>query len=139
MNLNALKISRFISLFLLNFCDYHIKNNNSSVPLCLIENEKEAEFVDFSSNLTGLDKSTIHWMKIILISVISISIILLIIFIIIIILTSSNSGNNLEVIGEINCEYDIKTSSESINILGEDYTKQSKFDIYIDNIKNKFS
>lgn len=40
-NLNALKIGRFISLFLLNFCDYQVKNNIDSDPMCLVENEKE--------------------------------------------------------------------------------------------------
>ena len=60
---------------------------------------------------------------------------MIIIIIIIILSYKSNSSKSYKVIGEINCQYDIRNSNEMISILGDDFHFNSKFDIYIDYIK----
>ena len=99
------------------------------------ENEKE-EFSDF------LDKNSIvpnsgNIRRNIIIGAIILFIFLIILITVIIFLLLSKS-ENLEVIGEINCKYDIKKINEEINILGDDFTKTSKFNIFVDGKKMNF-
>jgi len=101
----------------------------------------ESEFQDFSSNISGLPKSQIPWKKIIIAGAVSI-VLILAITIIIVILTSSDSSEesiNYEVLGEINCTYVIQSTLVETKLLGDEYQKESKFDIFIDGEKIKYA
>ena len=67
----------------------------------------------------------------------------LILLIVIIIIATSSSGNSdnsrKEVLGEINCIYDIETTSKSSLILAENFKKENNFDIEIDGEIIKYS
>ena len=70
---------------------------------------------------------------------------IIIILIIVIIAISSNSkeeeedNSNKEKIGEINCIYDIRQTSEKTKLFGDNYEKRTSFDIYIGENKIKYS
>ena len=85
--------------------------------------------------------------KTIIMGVVSLISILILLLIIIIIIISSKTKNGNEneneipkkVIGLINCVYDIQTTKTEINILSEEYNKDSNFDIFIEGKKIEFS
>ena len=76
--------------------------------------------------------------KIIIISLILIIFIVIVLTISLVLALSSNTFESSE-IAEINCNYNIQSVNEEIDILGEDFIKNSKFDIYIDGNKIKFT
>ena len=87
-------------------------------------------------------------MKIIKAIIILAVLLIIIILIIIIISLSSNSNTNTneeednsnkEKIGEINCIYDIRQTSEKTKIFGDNYEKRTSFDIFIGENKIKYS
>jgi len=100
---------------------------------------------DINSELTGLNKGEKEKRRkqiIIGAAVGGIFFILIIIMIIIIIIAKSDSNDSeeekTEAIGEINCIYDIQTSIKSTLLLGNDFQKNSEFDIYVDGTKIKY-
>ena len=80
--------------------------------------------------------------KIYLLMEIGIPIILVIIIIIIILILVLNKDESTKInspIGEIICKLDIDSTHQNTQILGEDYSLNSKFDIYIDNKLSRYS
>lgn len=101
----------------------------------------ENEFQDFSSNISGLPKNKISWKKLIIIGAVSIVLIVAIIIIIVILTSSSSSekSQNYETLGIINCTYAIQSTSVETKILGDEFQKDSKFDIFIDGENIKYT
>ena len=98
---------------------------------------------ELSSELTGLNKGEKEQRKKQLIIGISVGAVFIILLIIILIValsggSSDDDSSSLPTIGEINCEYDI-LSTEATIILGNEFNKNSDFDIYIDGTKIKYS
>ena len=103
---------------------------------------------EINSELTGLNKGQIDPKKKLLIMGIAGGALILIILIIIIIVvaTRTDDGDNKDnpnpnpkpsntVIGEINCIFDIKTTSRLTQILGKEFeVKQDVFDMNIDGV-----
>ena len=98
----------------------------------LIENE----FSNFPNEKLISHQNRIR--KIIIISILLIIFIAIIIPIILVLASNSNTREKSE-IAEINCNYNIQTVNEEIDILGEDFIKTSKFDIFIDDNKIEFT
>ena len=101
---------------------------------------------ELNSELTGLNKGDKEKKKRIMIIGLILSAIFIIILltIIIVIMTGSKNSDdddssNMEVIGEINCIYNIQTENENTIILGNEFQKSSNFDIYIDGTKIKYT
>ena len=99
---------------------------------------------ELNSELTGLNKGEKAKRKkqIIIASALSLLFIIIIIVIIILINTGSNldeDTSNLELLGEINCIYDVQSISSNTLLIGNDFIKNDEFDIYIDNKRVKYS
>ena len=81
--------------------------------------------------------------KRIIIGAVSLLVILVVIILLIIFLGKSKSSkkpsNDLAEIGIISCIYDINPEVKETKILGEEFTKTSNFDIFINGNKIKFS
>ena len=98
----------------------------------------EAELTFSSKDLiSDSNKTKINKKLISLIVIISLIIISIIIIILIVVLSSSKS--NKTEIGQINCNYDVKIKNKEINILGEEFKKDSEFDMFIDGKLIKYS
>ena len=103
---------------------------------------------ELSSELTGLNKDDQDKKKkILIISGIAAAVILLILIIIIIVATYGKSGkeeeepdySKLTKLGEINCIFDINSNTKPTQILGNEFIKNSKFNILIDGKSIKYS
>ena len=101
---------------------------------------------ELSSQLIGLNRMDPSKQKKIFIAIGAGVVALILIIILIVVATSGKSTSEsdddtsgLTPIGEIKCTFDISTTSEPTQILGEDFVKNSKFDIEIDEKKIKFS
>ena len=79
-----------------------------------------------------------NWKKYILIGV-PILVVIIIIIVLIIILAKEDKKTPHISIGEILYTLDIDSNSKEIDILGNEYNKQSSFDIYIDDNLSKYS
>jgi hypothetical protein len=98
---------------------------------------------ELSSELTGLNKGEKEQRKKQLIIGISVGAVFIVVLIIILIVSLSGGSSNddsssLPTIGEINCVYDI-LSTENTILLGDEFNKNSDFDIYVEGTKIKFS
>ena len=102
------------------------------------ENDSERQFEDFSSNITGVSKKQ-KLNKIILIGIMSFFAILILIIILIILALKNSGDSNNNSLGEIICIYDIKSINKDVHLLGDEYIKDSNFDIFIDKQKIKYS
>ena len=78
----------------------------------------------------------------------SVGLLFFIIIIILIIIISShlqkeknetNEPTDIELLGEIICTYDVQSISQNTILLGNEFKKESDFDIYVDNNKIKYS
>ena len=98
----------------------------------------ENEFSNFPNEKLIPNQNQNRNRKILIISIILIIFIAIVITIILAIASDSNTSESSE-IAEINCNYNIQTVNEEIDILGEDFIKNSKFDIYIDENKIEFT
>ena len=98
----------------------------------------ENEFSNFPNEKLISNQNQNRNRKILIISIILIIFIAIVITIILAIASDSNTSESSE-IAEINCNYNIQTVNEEIDILGEDFIKNSKFDIYIDENKIEFT
>ena len=107
----------------------------------------DVQLNDVSSDIVK-DQTQKPWTlktKIIIFSIILSIIISLIILAIIISILTKSDINIQPFIGQIRCVYYIDSISNNINILGKEFTKNSDFDIFIDDKKvdflkeNKFS
>ena len=100
---------------------------------------------ELSSELTGLNKGEKDRKRKQYIIDISLSVLAFIIFIVIIIVSTSNSRDDeknredMSEIGEISCIYEIKTNDRETMLLGNEFIKNSDLDIYIDDIKIKYT
>ena len=100
---------------------------------------------EISSELTGFNKGEKDRKKKLYIIGVSLSVLTLVIFIVIIIVSVSASQNNekhsenMTEIGEINCIYEITSNDKETILLGNEFIKNSDLDIYIDDIKIKFT
>ena len=108
-----------------------------------MENNEEIIIGDneINSQLTGLNKgNATKKTKILLFTGISTLLLILIIIIIIIVVKNINNNkkNEYDKIAEINCIYNIQNKKETI-ILGNEFVKNSEFDIYINGQKIKYS
>ena len=110
--------------------------------------EEPLSMNELHSELTGLNKGEKEQKKKQLILGVIIGILLFAIIIIIIIITSkSNKKDDIDdddiptmpVIGEINCLYEIQTINRDTQLLSDEFNKNSNFDIYINNKRNKYS
>ena len=91
---------------------------------------------EFKNEITTLDKEEKPINKKKLIIGISIgALCLFILAIIIIIRAMASTDSPKPKIGEINCIFDIQTTSENTKIFGTEFTKNSAFDIIIDGKK----
>ena len=112
-----------------------------------MDNEEVIGDQEINSNLIGLKKDdTPIWKNKKLLGIILTVLLLIMILIIIIIALSSNSNtneeednSNKEKIGEINCIYDIRQTSEKTKLFGDNYEKRTSFDIFIGENKIKYS
>ena len=102
-----------------------------------INETNSAKASEESNKSTENDKKS---KKIILSIIIGISILIIIIMaaILIVKLTIKNEEEQLEILGEIKCKYQIDTLN-SIKLIGDDFIKLSNFDIYIDGTKIKYT
>ena len=98
----------------------------------------ENEFSNFPNEKLIPNQNQNRNRKILIISIILFIFIAIVITIILAIASDSNTSESSE-IAEINCNYNIHSINEEINILGEDFTKNSKFDIYIDGNKIEYT
>ena len=95
---------------------------------------------ELNSELTGLNKGDkLKIKKEFIIGLIAALILLLIILIIIIVILSKGDKNKKHRIGEINLIYDVDRITIKTKILGDDYVKNSDFDIYINGKLIKYS
>ena len=95
---------------------------------------------EVKSELTGFNKGEkAHNEKLLMLAVGIGSLLIIIIIVIIIIVVLTNRESNKKIIGEINCLYFVETLNEPILLLGNDFKKESDFDIYIDNKLIKYS
>lgn len=105
---------------------------------------------EIGSELTNLNKGEKEKLKKYIIIGVSIgSLFIMILIIIIIFLANSNSSNSnnskdhdipiLPIIGEINAIFNIQKITEETYLLGNDFKKDSDFDIYIDGKAIKYS
>ena len=62
-----------------------------------------------------------------------------IIFLIIILVVCLKSDDEKEILGEINCIYDIYNINIETNLVGNNFVKNSDFDMFIDDIKIDYS
>ena len=111
-----------------------------------MEDENPISGGELSSQLTGLNKEiSSQRKKLIIISSIVFAIIVLIVIIIIIVSSSSSSSSsgddskqddesNKEKVkqGEINCVYDVKSTTRNTILFSNEFKKDSDFDIQID-------
>ena len=112
-----------------------------------MENDNVLKNEELSSELTGLNKGeALAKKRIIMIASSIIGLIVLMILIIIIVgVTSKNDENENEEIpentktGVINCIYDVKSTSIETILLSNEFTKNSAFDIEIDEQIVKYS
>ena len=110
-------------------------------------NEEVVGSNEINSELTGLNKGQKEQKKHLIIGMIASSIIIVALIIIIIILSlkggddddddkkkgdDDDDDKKKEIIGEINCIYDIKTISRPTMILGKEFSQNGDFAIYID-------
>ena len=99
---------------------------------------------EINSELTGINKDDAIKRRNLIIIGVSLGILVIVLIIIIISLTTKKKDNdtpsneNKELIGEINCIYDIDSTSTNTLILGNEF-KQGNLDIYIDKNVIKFS
>ena len=99
---------------------------------------------EINSELTGINKVDAIKRRNLIIIGVSLGILVIVLIIIIISLTTKKKDNdtpsneNKELIGEINCIYDIDSTSTNTLILGNEF-KQGNFDIYIDKNVIKYS
>ena len=99
---------------------------------------------ELSSELTGLNKGDKAKKKKNIIIGVTLGAILLILFIIIIILINTglnldNDPSNMDTVGEINCIYEVQSPAVYTVLLGNDFTKNTEFEIYVDNQRIKYS
>ena len=98
---------------------------------------------ELSSELTGLNKGENRFNKKQIIIAGSIAAAVIILIIIIIIIASSGSDFddviNLPVIGEINCVYEVSNEDTNTILFGNNFNKNSLFDIYINNERIKYA
>ena len=95
---------------------------------------------DISSKLTGVNKDETSQKKklFLIVGIISVVIIITLIIIIVVSLTGKNSSDDTK-IGEITCIYEINTITQKVEILGKDFSKNTKFDIFINGKSVKYS
>ena len=101
---------------------------------------------EISSELTGLNKGEKERKKQIIIGIAAGVLLLAIIIFIIVVAASSSKGEDDDdedpeypAIGEINCIYEIRSTTQNTLLLSNEFVKNSGFDIYIDNKKIKYS
>ena len=101
---------------------------------------------DINSELTGINKGEKEERRKQLIIGVAVGVLFLaiIIFIIVVAASGSKGGGGDDdtpypVFGEINCLYEIRTTTENTLLLSNEFVKNSGFDIYIDNKKIKYS
>ena len=102
---------------------------------------------ELSSELTGLNKGEAEHKKKLLIGGMVAAIILIILITIIIIVSTSGKSENeeepdyskLTKLGEINCIFDVNSITQPTEILGNEFVKNSKFNIIIDEKSIKYS
>ena len=102
---------------------------------------------ELSSELTGVNKNENSQKKKLVIFSAGITFSLVIIIIIIILMTQNrdknskdeNNSNNKDTIAEINCVYDIQSTSLETPLISEEFDKNFNFDIYINDKKIKYS
>ena len=111
-------------------------------------NEPLTQEGEINAELIGLNKGSKFLKNKNLIIGIAGAVILFVILILIIILASSgskpeeggSSGSDTHgYVGEINCNYNIEYTSQNVAILGEEFSKKNKFDIFVDGEKIEFS
>ena len=109
--------------------------------------EQNDKFInDFSSENLGVSKkkNELSTKNIIIIGGIALSVIIIVAVILIIIITrksscsSSSEWENLPVIGIISCMYDVSPDVRPTTILGQEFAKKSKFDIFINDNRITF-
>ena len=109
--------------------------------------EQNEQFVnDFSTENLGISekKNKLPINNIIIIGGIALSVVIIVALILIIILTrkhsssSSQEWENLPVIGTISCMYDVSPEVRPTTILGQEFVKKSKFDIFINGNRIKY-
>ena len=114
------------------------------------DNEEYKTENELSSELTGLNKGDREKKKklLIIIGLATVTVLLITIIIIIIIVSAkdnnsnndnNNNNENLESIAEIKCIYDIQNINENTLLLGNEFIKNTNFDIYINDDKIKYS
>ena len=101
---------------------------------------------EISSELTGINKGEKLWKKKQLIIGLSIGggLVAVALIIMIVALSTGSKGKNDEVhtnpIGQINCQYDVQTLSEPIQLIGTDFKIESNnLEIYVDGNRIKYS
>ena len=106
---------------------------------------------EINSELTGLNKGDKFSKKQKILLSIGVGALFLILIVIIIILAatsgSSDSGSSSSdeeeekklVLGKISCIYNVQTTTQEIKLLGDNYSKESDFQIYIDGKLNRFT
>ena len=106
---------------------------------------------ELGSELTGFNKGEKEERKKQIMFTIIGTIIFIILCILVIILVSNTESNKSKdkndeeedvkkiIVGEINCIYDIGSSSQNTALLGKEFNKNSEFDIYVDGKIIKFS
>ena len=104
-----------------------------------IEEEGNAFYNDFSSEEIKQTKKISPKALKLLIGTLIAFVSIIIITLIIMSLISSNKNDNLNSLGTITCIYDIKNINEETLILSNDFEKNSKFDIYMENKKIPYS
>ena len=96
---------------------------------------------ELNSELTGLNKGEKQQKIKQLIIYISIGAVGLIALIVLIVLVAKSKGSDSKkTIGEINCDYEVKTITQNTQLLGKEFNiRNNQFDIYIDGKKIKYS
>ena len=100
---------------------------------------------ELNSELTGLNKGEKEQKKKLFIigAILTALFIIMLITIIIVIASSSKNSNDesqtLPTIGEINCVFYVESNNRNTILLGNDFQKNSDFDIFIDGNKIKYT
>ena len=100
---------------------------------------------ELNSELTGLNKGEKEQKKkLFIIGGILTALFIIILVIIIVVIASGSKGSNddnqtLPSIGEIICVYYVESSNKNTILLGNDFQKNSDFDIFIDGTKIKYT